>query len=262
MGLRDVTRAIIAQVERASGYPVLVTEDRSLRTFAAVQFARGNAPAHTITYNPSVTTQPDYLIAYQCGFILRLFVVPPSERCDFAPAAHGREIVHRLLSEPEGPGRKLGLQPQILEQLRDQLFAGLMVQLRSIPVGLRVDAWILREHQELAALQRSAVLRQLQDGQATLAPDVRKIAPSKVYKASVTMNAAFALFWCRTWDDPALSLPYKAAGYDKPGARFLSIFNEISDEPIADRQLIDAWAGELSLSSWYEWVPSSARSAG
>lgn len=262
MGLREVTRAIITQVERASGYPVLVTEDRSLRTLAAVRLARGNAPAHTITYNPSVTTQPDYLIAYQCGFILRLFAVPPSERCDFAPAAHGREVVHRLLREPEGPARKLHLQPHAIEKLRDQLFDGLMVQLRSIPVGLRVDAWILRDYPELAPLQRSAVLRQLQNSQATLAPDVRKIAPTKVYKASVTMNAAFALFWSRTWDDPALSLPYKAAGYDKPGARLLSILDEISDEPTADRQLVDAWASELGLSNWYEWVPYSARSDG
>ena len=133
MGLRDVTRAIIAQVERASGYPVLVTEDRSLQTLAAVRVARGSAPAHSITYNPSVTTQPDYLIAFQCGFILRLFANPPSERCDFAPAAHGREIVHRLLSGPEGPARKLRLQPDVVEKLRDQLFDGLMVQLRSIP---------------------------------------------------------------------------------------------------------------------------------
>lgn len=130
-----------------------------------------------------------------------------------------------------------------------------MAQLRSIPVGLRIDAWILRDYQELAPLQRSAVLRQLQDGQATLAPDVRKIAPTKVYKASVTINAAFALFWARTWNDPALTLPYKSAGYDKPGARLLSIFDQIPDAPTTDRQLVDAWASELSLSNWYEWVP-------
>lgn len=32
MGLRDVTRAIIAKVEHVTGHPVLVNEDRSLRT--------------------------------------------------------------------------------------------------------------------------------------------------------------------------------------------------------------------------------------
>jgi hypothetical protein len=71
MSLRDVTRAIIDQVERVSGHPVLVTEDRFLQTLAAVRMARGKALAHTITYNPAAGNQPDYLIAYQCGFIRR-----------------------------------------------------------------------------------------------------------------------------------------------------------------------------------------------
>ncbi|MBI3782938.1 MAG: hypothetical protein HY270_06010 [Deltaproteobacteria bacterium] len=217
--------------------------------------ARGNAPAHTITYNPAAGSAPDYLIAYQCGFILRLFANPLSERWDFAPAAHSREIVHGLLTGPDGPARKLQLAPPAVEKLRDQLFDGLMVQLRSIPVGLRIDAWILRDHQDLAPLQRTAVLRQLQDNQATLAPDVRKIAPTKVYKASVTINAAFACFWARTWDDPALALPYKSAGYDKPGLRLLAIFDEIPADPTNDRRLVDDWATELGLSNWYEWVP-------
>ena len=182
MSLRDVTRAVIAQVENASGRPVLATEDDSLPTLASVRMARGNAPAHTITYNPGAGSAPDYLIAYQCGFILRLFANPPSNRWDFAPAARSREIVHGLLTGPDGPARKLQLAPSAVEKLRDQLFDGLMVQLRSIPVGLRIDAWILRDYQELATLQRSAVLRQLQDNQATLAPDVRKELEADGYK--------------------------------------------------------------------------------
>jgi hypothetical protein len=92
MGLRDVTRAILAQVESTSGYPVLVTEDRSLRTLASVRMARGKATAHVVTYNPTASSQPDYLIAYQCGFILRFFAVPVSERRDLAPAAHERSF--------------------------------------------------------------------------------------------------------------------------------------------------------------------------
>lgn len=98
MGLRETTRKILDLVEHTSSYPVLVTEDPSLKTLATVRMVRGDAPAHTITYNPAASTQPDYLIAYQCGFILRLFANPPSERWDLAPAANGREIVHRLQS--------------------------------------------------------------------------------------------------------------------------------------------------------------------
>ena len=254
MGLREVTRAIIGLVEQVSGHPVLVTQDPSLRTLASVRMARGGAPAHTIRYKPAAEGI-DYLIAYQCGFILRLFAVPPAERWDFAPSQRGREIVHQLLSGREGPARKLKLPPEAVNRLCDQLFDGLMVQLRSIPVGLRVDTWIRREYPDLAALQRTAVLQQLQDNQATLGPEVRKIAPPKVYKASVSINAAFAAFWSRTFGDPALDLPYKAAGFHKSGLELLRFLDEIPDEPTQDRSLIEAWGGALNLSSWYQWVP-------
>jgi hypothetical protein len=164
----------------------------------------------------------------------------------------GREIVERLLKDTV---RKLKLPPQVLQQLLDQLFDGLMLQLRSIPLGLRVDSWIHREYLDLAGLQREAAVRQLQDNQRSLAPDVRKIAPTKVFRSSVTMNAAFAAFWARTLKDPSLTLPFRSAGFHKDGAELLGILDEISDDPLKDCALIDAWARKLNLSNWYEWIP-------
>ena len=76
MGLRETTRSIIALVEEVSAFPVLVSEDPNLQTLAVVRMARGGASAHTITYKPAPSSQPDYLIAYQCGFILRHFAPP------------------------------------------------------------------------------------------------------------------------------------------------------------------------------------------
>ena len=131
-----------------------------------------------------------------------------------------------------------------------------MLQLRSIPVGLRVDAWILDTYPDLARLQRVSALQQLQENQATLGPDVRKIAPRKVYDASVSMNAAFAAFWTRAFHDPALSLPYRTAGYEKTGKELLQFFDQLPSEPSHDRELIDLWGTHLSLSSWYQWIPS------
>jgi len=73
------------------------------------------------------------------------------------------------------------------------------------------------------------------------------------------MNAAFALFWNRQWNDPALSLAYKSAGFEKAGAELLATFDEIPGEPTNDRQLVDAWGTKLGLASWYEWVAYSGK---
>ena len=111
MGLRETTRRIIALVEETSGFPVLVSEDPNLQTLATMRMARGGASAHTISYKPSPGTHPDYLIAYQCGFILRHFAPPPDQRFDLVAAKTGRELVGRLLSHPGGPASKLKLPP-------------------------------------------------------------------------------------------------------------------------------------------------------
>jgi hypothetical protein len=203
---------------------------------------------------------PDYLIFYQCGFILRLFEIPESERVDLAGTADARQTVYRLLTAPDGPGKKLKFPPETLSTLRDQLFDGLMRQLRSIPIGFRVDSWIMREYPELGQLQRDMIMRQLQDNLSSLGPEAKKIAPKKIYQANATINAAFAAFWAKQLSDPTLAVPYKAAGLVKAGEELLGLLDEISDAPAADRDLVDAWASRLGLTDWYKWVPYDAPS--
>ncbi|HEV8719357.1 MAG TPA: hypothetical protein VGW77_01805 [Candidatus Binatia bacterium] len=257
MALREITRSVITLVENASGCPVVVNEDRSLATLAISRIARGANKIHSISFNPSAVREPDYLICYQCGFILRLFGVPA--RVDLAGTTEGRQVVHRLLSAPDGPGKKLKLPAESIEALRDQLFEGLMTQLRSIPIGFRVDSWIMREYPELTQLQREMAMRQIKDNLAALSPDIKKIAPKKVYQSNLSMSAAFAEFWARHYADSSLSLPYKAAGYLKVGEELLAILDEVPHEPASDRDLVDAWSERLSLTGWYRWIPYDAR---
>jgi hypothetical protein len=255
MTLRELTRTVIARVEEVSGCPVVVSEDASLKTLAASRIARGENRIHSISFNPSAVREPDYLICYQCGFILRLFAVPAAGRVDLASTAEGRQVVQRLLTASDGPGKKLKLPPETIETLRDQLFDGLMTQLRSIPIGFRVDSWIMREYPELLQLQRDMVMRQIKDNLAALSPDLKKIAPKKIYQCNVSMNAAFADFWAKRFSVPSFSVPYKAAGFLKTGQELLVILEEIPDDPSADRDLIDAWMDRLNLDGWYQWVP-------
>ena len=258
MTLREVTRAVIALVENASGCSVVVSEDTSLKTLAASRIARGANKIHAISFNPSAVSEPDYLICYQCGFILRLFGIPAADRVDLAGTAEGRQVVHRLLTASDGPGKKLKLPAETIVTLRDQLFDGLMTQLRSIPIGFRVDSWIMREYPELAQLQRDAAMRQIKDNLGTLSPDVKKIAPRKVYQSNLTMIAAFGEFWARRFADPTLSSPYKAAGFYKSGVELLAVLDKIADAPSTDRELVDAWGDYLSLTGWYRWVTYDA----
>ena len=79
------------------------------------------------------------------------------------------------------------------------------------------------EFPELSELQQHSAMQQLQDNLQALSPEIKKIAPTKVLEANLTMNAAFAEFWARHRSDPRLSLPYKAAGFAKAGEELLGL---------------------------------------
>ena len=103
--------------------------------------------------------------------------------------------------------------------------------------------------------KKKMVSRQIQDALGTLKPDVRKVAPEKIVKPSLTMNAAYALFWSLQWHDPLLVMPYRSANLSMAGSRLLEIYNSTPSDPSHDKSLVDAWARVLDLTSIYTWVP-------
>lgn len=130
-----------ALVEAASGKPVLVRADTDLKLIAKIVIARGDAPAHVVTFNPKYGEAVDYHILYQCGHALRVYLTPPTERFEVASTETGRREAAALV---EGHLRQGGtnLPDHVRGQLCNQLYDGLILQLRSIPVGFRVDAWV------------------------------------------------------------------------------------------------------------------------
>jgi hypothetical protein len=252
--VEDATKA----VERASGIPVVVQPDPTLKLIARVVIARGPAPAHVVLFNPGYGEATDYHIVFQCGFVLRAYLTPPALRFDIGSTEPGSQEADRLVSD-HLRRTKVNLPDAVRGQLRDQLYDGLLLQLRSVPVGMRVDAWIGETYPALAAQQKASALRQLGENQAALSPKIKAIAPDKIYRASVGMNAALAAFWGRALGDPTQTVPYKVAGHSGTGERLLAVADGQPTEPAADRALVEAWGTELGISDWFGFVPFGGR---
>jgi len=250
MSLRPETREILRRVKELTGTPVEVVRDAAQTQLARIARARGAAPAHILSVNPGLGA-PDYLIVYQCGFILRLYETPPDERRDFAGTAQGHADVGRLV---KCAGQTAQLPDAVRAQFAQQILDGLLTQLRSYPIGMRIDGWIHREFPNLDALQRESVVRQQKDNLAVLQPELKAMAPKPVFDANVSMNAAYAIFCDRQFGKAGYAVPYRSAGYEKRGRALLGLMESIPDEPRSDRTLVDAWADELGLSGWYEWI--------
>ncbi len=232
--------------------------DPSLPTFASIKIARGSATQHILTYNP---TKPgvDYHVVYQCGFVLRLFENPPDERYDFAGTKSGREAVQALLTEQGGVAKKLRLPKAKVRQLAEQFFDGLLVQLRSYPIGMRIDQWIRETYPALHEAQEASIDRQQRDNAQVLSPQIRQMTPPIIFSGNASMNVAYALFCERLLNRSQYVIPYRSVGFEERGNALLNIWDELPFDARHDRDLVDSWAEQLEVSDWYRWVPFTER---
>jgi hypothetical protein len=150
---------------------------------------------------------------------------------------------------------KLRLPPQRAAGLRDQLYDGLLLHLRSIPIGLRVSEWLAQRYPELTSAQEASVRKELDQAQATLRPELKEMMPAKVYDATQVINAAYAIFWAEKWGQDVYVNPYRLYRYEKGGRKLLNIWKDLPPSPAFDQELIDAWAAALELQGWYIWIP-------
>lgn len=251
MNLRASTREAIRRLEAVSGRRVETRADNTLGVAAKMQVARHDDPFHLISFNPNATLAPDYLICFHCGVILRLFENPPDQRVEFQPVDEGERAVGHLV------GRKMSecVRRTTLIQITSRIFVSLMLQLRWVPVGLRVNATIRKECPDLVELQDTFARRQLGENAQILRPDAQEFTPEALYRRLVGMHAAYAEFWARMLNEPKLATPYADAGFGAIGRALVDLADRVDSVPVSDRALTDEWARQLGMTGWYEWVP-------
>lgn len=256
MTISTTTQEILHLVEQRTDRRVEILPDSSLSVLAKVKMAKGNIPFHLVTYNPN-RRGADYTIAYECGYILRLYENPPEERYEFAATDIGRKAVFRALAGNKKI-KRMGLPDTAIRQVAEQLFNGLMTQLRSVPIGLRIDDWLWNECPSLRESQTASLTKQQQDNVQSLSADIRTSVPTTVFAANVAMNAAYALLCDRLLGRELFIIPYRSAGFENSGIRLTELLEEVPAEAKHDRELVDAWAEELELNGWYRWIPITA----
>lgn len=220
---------------------------------ATIQRARQGAQSHVLRVNPSLG-DPDYLIVYQCGFILRLFENLPGRRFDFAGTGAGRDAVSQMVRRS---GQLAAYSETVRDQLTSQFLDGILTQVRSYPVGMRIDSWIYDAFPALRELQQAGIEKQLADNLGAISPEIRAMAPKQIYENNAAMNAAYASFAERLIGKSGHTIPYRAAGLEKKGRLLLRFLDEIAADAAGDQVLIVSWAQELGMSGWYQWLPAT-----
>lgn len=254
MNLSPDTRRIMETVERLTGKPVQLIAKPDLPTLAKVTAAHESIPVHIIVYKPNAPGV-DYHIAYQCGFVIRLHENPPNARFGFGDTQEGRADVRQLLSGPNGTLERHNLPEAALCEVTDQVYGGLLTQLRSVPIGMRIDAWLWDDYPRLRAAQSESMAVQQSTNALALGPNIRDMMPTTLFSANAAMNAAYALFADRLLSTQLYSIPYRSVGLLDRGHSLLDLWERTPADAAHDRDLVDAWGNDLGLSDWYQWVP-------
>lgn len=246
--LSAATKGILRRVEELSGKGVEFLRDDSLTVLTTMQTARGGAPFHVVRYRPS--NEPlDYFIAYQAGFLLRLFQNPPHKRFDFVPDSVAGAKVQALLSTSLNVNADAR---QALPGFAEFVAQWALMNLRSLPIGMRTDHWIATEYPELKDLQRSGIAVLQQQNMDVLG---YRLGQLSVPTTLLAANAAYALFADRLLAQQTYAIPYEAAGTIDAGRDLLRIWDELPAAACNDCQLVDRWASAMGMGNWYRWSP-------
>jgi hypothetical protein len=241
MSLHPATQQLIRQVEQLSGKPVHVQEDATLKTMAKVSPARGEAPAHFLSYRPGTQTV-DYLMAYQLGFLVRLYSCPAEERREVKSLAHEQQQGIEAMGLANSP-------PDFAVMMITQI----TTQVRTYPVGARVDQWIWQNLPALREQQEHSVRAQLAENARALAPEICRQFPKPLVDANTAMNAAYAELWSVLLDDARFSIPHKALGYGTKAGALLAALRDVPDDPVHDNALIERWADLVGLTGSFHF---------
>ena len=246
--LRTVTKGILKRVEEQTGKSIQLMQDEKLSVLATLQMARNGADFHVLRYRPS--TEPlDYLVAYQAGFVIRLFETEPGQRFDFAPSPTAGQYVEPLLAA----GQALGVtEKRALPEFARFVAQWALMNLRSLPIGMRIDRWIATEYTELKELQLTSIGLQQQQNVDLLSYSLGKLTIPTPLMGAI---AAYAVFADRMMDGGAFSIPYEAAGALGQGRELLSLWDEIPADSKHDCHLVDSWAARIGMTNWYTWIP-------
>ena len=248
---KESSKAIQRLLEERSGKSVLTVADRTFSGYSTIRIAGPDSPAHVLLYKPEFESELPYLVAFQCGLALRTVQSEPKFRFDVVSTdrlhTDVRQLVtdHLRISQP-------GISTEMIPKLADQLANGLGLQLRSMPIAIRVDDWIYRDFPALRPLQQQSIERQIQEAMHALSPSVREFAPQKIIDTNVSMSTAFATFWSRTWNETTIPVAFVSAGYGKIGSELLDDVDSVDESPNFDRLIVEAWAKRLSIDCWFK----------
>lgn len=252
--LRGETQEILWRTSQTTGKRIWIIPDPLLNARALLEIARPEDSWHTLRYKEDLGQFLDHLVAHECGHLLRLWTVPPSERMLWSSPMECRKAASdELGGHLDFLYATRMIKRETLEALLTSWWRGLVSQVGNYPIDMKIERWLFETYPSLQQLQADTLKSQLEENYWSLNPEIEAVTPKLVYENTMAMNCAFAHFIAEMMGGQILVRPYPERFFEK-AAHLLSLFKEESeDNHRGDVRIIKRWAETLGISNWYVW---------
>lgn len=246
-------RTILDRVTEVTGRDIEFVEKEDLPVPAMIGMAGEDSPNHRLFFKKDHDATVNHVIANECGHILRLYGVPEEKR--LIPVA-SQKTLGRYTGEMEADIRRLYQRypPEKLMNLVMLWYESILYQLTKMPTDIRVEKWIHDHYPDVVPMQLQSLAGQQEKAVATLAVDIRKTMPGRIYDACNIMNYVYFKILGKAFDLDYVA-SYRFTRYFARGEELISLMEEIKmDSHEGDVLVINTWARYFHFSGWFEWT--------
>jgi len=251
--LKD-TKQILESAYELTGIPVELKEEQSLQYRAEI-IMRKNAEKYILKYHPKYEPELNYLIAHEVGHILRFWQATNEERKLPISSEKTRKNAIEQLSQELIDMENKGFPLNLIFELFDLMYLGLVRQVTSMPIDVRIEEWIYTEFPRLRLDQEMSLRNQIFEAHHALSKEIENLTPKLIYHANNAMNYVFSYFISSLYDDSKLVEPYIGSCFQSDGKKLIGhLYNEEDKGYKGDRKIINKWAQQLNIQNWFEWL--------
>ena len=251
-GLPAYCLDLLDAVSQHSGHPLRVREEHDLAFDSELRTARPGQPDHVLAYRPEYRAFRTHFVVNAAVKVLRHYAEPPERR--YLPTSDANARLppdeHREFRRRVSPA----LPDEAVREMSRFMWQGLVRQLTSFPVDLRVEREIAETLPAHADRQRAYFRQQVADLVPHFAPDIAAFAPPRTYRAISAMNVVLGMEASELAGVPEQRAFLKSAHRDLGEVLHADLHAVATPGRAGDYELTDTWADRLGLPGTYVWV--------
>lgn len=237
---------IAKEVEHVSGKPVNVQPTPGLDVRARLRMARSGMPHHIVLFNPMERPHLSHLLAHEFARILRTFETPAEERRIPVSTA---DTLRRARDEIQPQSDSVPVASR--DRIVDAWINGLVMQVTSQPIDVRVERWLSEHYAGLREQQVRSLRAETGAIIASISPEIAGATAPGIFRRSKAMNYAYLKhigeIMGRSFEHHFRGAPEVVA----LGQRLSDVF---ARRALSDQDVVARWADMLGIDDWFTWV--------